>query len=71
MSTLDGVREILAHHLEVGADDAPIEVDSYTLVSVAEELEERFGFRVAVREMVPENFSTPARLAAFVESKRP
>jgi acyl carrier protein len=70
MSIRDAVREILGQHLDVGADDAPIEVDSYTLVSVAEAVEERFGFRVAAREMVPENFGTPARLAAYVEGKR-
>ncbi|MCA1826471.1 MAG: acyl carrier protein [Myxococcales bacterium] len=71
MSTLDTVREIVAEHADLpGRDDDPLQVESFVLVVVAEALEDRFGIRVAAREMRPENFGTIARIAAYVEGKR-
>jgi acyl carrier protein len=51
-------------------DDAPLDVDSLTLVSIVEALEDHFSIRVAPREVVPENFATIAAIAAFVARKR-
>jgi len=71
MTTAEVVRSLLQEHAEVPeSDDAPLEVESFVLVVVAEALEERFGIRVAAREMRPENFGSVARIAAYVEGKR-
>lgn len=68
---IDAIRKLLEEHAEVPADDeAPLEVESFVLVVVAEALEEKFGIRVAAKEMRPENFGSVARIAAYVERKR-
>ena len=65
------VRAILAEHVELpSGDDAPLELPSLVVVVLAEELERRFGFVVAARELSPENFASVARIAAFVARKR-
>lgn len=65
------VRALVAEHAEIPADpDAPLELDSLTLIVITEALEERFGFQVAARELVPEQFGTLRRLVAFVERRR-
>ena len=65
------IRSLLEEHAEIPADDeAPLEVESFVLVVIAEALEEKFGIRVSAREMRPENFGSVARIAAYLESKR-
>ena len=65
------VRALLLSHAEPPESlDAPLELSSLSLVSVAEELEQEFGFIVAVRELQPENFATLARIVAYVERRR-
>lgn len=46
-------------------------VDSTGILEIVAFLEERFGIAVADADIVPENFDTLARLAAFVESRQP
>jgi acyl carrier protein len=66
----DVVRSLLEEHADIPADDeAPLEVESFVLVVVAEALEEKFGIRVSAREMRPENFGSVARIAAYVQGK--
>lgn len=45
-------------------------VDSTDLLRLVAFIEERFGIRVGDDELVPENFETIARLAAFISAKR-
>jgi acyl carrier protein len=51
-------------------DDALIELDSLRLVQIVESLEDRLGLRIAASDVVPENFDTIARIAAFLEARR-
>jgi anti-sigma factor RsiW len=65
------LRELLSAHVEVPADPAaPLDLPSLSLVVVAEELEARFGFVVAAREMAPANFGSLAALAAYCGRKQ-
>lgn len=52
------------------SDDDPLELDSLGLVELVEAVEARFELRVAAREVVPENWDTVARIAAYVAGKR-
>jgi acyl carrier protein len=45
-------------------------VDSTAMLRLVLFVEERFGVRVEDEELVPENFETVAKLAAFIEEKR-
>jgi acyl carrier protein len=49
---------------------AALELPSLSLVVVAEELEARFGFVVAARELVAANFGSLEALAAYCGRKR-
>ena len=70
LNTAGVIRELLEAHVEPPADDSlPLELPSLALVLLAEALEARFDFRVRATELVPENFSSIARVAAFVERK--
>lgn len=71
MTLKDEVRTLVSEHADVGADDDRLEVDSLTLVTIIEALEERFDVRVAPRDAVPENFSSVAAITRFLEAKRP
>ena len=64
------VRELLSAHVEVpqGAD-VPLELPSLSLVVLAEELEARFGFVVAARELAPANFGSLAALLGYCARK--
>ena len=65
------VRAAVARHLELpAADDDELDLSSLVVIALAEELEAQGGFVVAARELLPENFSTVAKLVAFVERKR-
>jgi len=65
------VRAAVARHLELpAADDDELDLSSFVVIALAEELEAQGGFVVAARELLPENFGTIAKLIAFVERKR-
>lgn len=71
MTLRDQVRALVAEHADVPADDqAPLDLESFVIVVIAEELEPRFGVRVAAREVVKENFSSIARLTEYLARKR-
>ena len=64
------IRRILAVHVDLPAsDEAPLLLPSLVVIVLVEELEREFGFRVPARELVPDNFGSVARLAAFVRRK--
>jgi acyl carrier protein len=66
------VRALLAEHIDVpDDDDTSLGLDSFALVVVAEELEPRFGVRVAARDVTAAHFGTVARLVAYVTGKTP
>jgi acyl carrier protein len=46
-------------------------IDSTGILELVSFLESEFGIRVEDEEIVPENFETVTRIAAFVDSKRP
>ena len=64
------LQEILSAHVEVPADPgAPLDLASLSLVVVAEELEARFGFVVAARELVAANFRSLASMREYCRRK--
>jgi acyl carrier protein len=65
------VRALVAEHAVVPvADSTSLELDSLTLVTIVEALEDRFGIRVLARDVVPTNFATIDAIAAFVRARR-
>jgi len=46
-------------------------VDSLNVMDLVFFLEEKFGLSVSDREIVPDNFDSVSKLAAFVRSKKP
>lgn len=44
-------------------------IDSFGLIGLIAALEHKFGIDIVDQDVVPENFQTPARLVAFVETK--
>jgi len=71
MTLEDELRALVAEHATVSPDDAaPLELDSLTLVTIVEALEDRFDLRVQAREVVPANFASLAAIAAFVRARR-
>jgi len=71
MSLEGDVRALVADHAVVSDDDAaPLDLDSLTLVTIVEALEDRFAIRILAREVVPANFATLAAVAAFVRARR-
>jgi acyl carrier protein len=71
MSLESDLRALVADHAIVSADDsAPIELDSLTLVTIVEALEDEFGIRVQARDVVPSNFATLAAIVAFVRARQ-
>lgn len=66
--------------LALGEQSAPITpeaslldsglIDSTGIIEVVSFLEAEYGIAVADEDIVPENFETVRRIAAFVESKR-
>lgn len=51
-------------------DGEPLELDSFTVISLVEELERCFGFRVTPDEVIPDNLATLGKILAFVANKR-
>jgi acyl carrier protein len=46
-------------------------VDSMNVLELVSFVEEKYGVRVEDREIVPDNFDSVARLAAYVRRKKP
>jgi acyl carrier protein len=64
------VREVVSTLADCpSADDALLDVDSLTLVELAEALEDRFGFRVKATDVSPDNFSTIGKLVEYVSGR--
>jgi acyl carrier protein len=71
MSDVQKIRALLAPIVALPAtDDQALELESLDLVEVVSAVEARFDFTVRATEVVPENFSTVAAIAAFVARKR-
>ena len=70
MSLVDDVRALVAEHADVASDDAALAIDSLTLVTLIEALEDRFGVRVAARDVVPAHFASVSAIAAYVSGCR-
>jgi acyl carrier protein len=71
MDTLTLLRKLFPASVTVPeALDAPLDLPSFELIVLAEEMESAFGFRVQADDLSPENFGTLAGLVAFVERKR-
>jgi acyl carrier protein len=66
MSVLDDVRAVVAEHADVADDDAPLAIDSLTLVTLIEALEDRFDVRVAARDVLPAHFASVSAIAEYV-----
>ncbi len=66
---LVAVRALVNDLVEVVADDAPLDLDSLTLVQIAEELEARFEFVVRAADLTPANFDSVAAMAAYVRAR--
>jgi len=64
------IRDLLGEHVDLPEDDAqPLQLESFAIVVLAEDLEPRFGIRVQAREVVPAHFGSVARLVDFVAQK--
>ena len=71
VTTASAVRAMLSEHADLPpGDEEPLALPSFTLVVLAESLEQQYGFLVAARELVPDNFGSVARIAAYVDRKR-
>ncbi|MCA9588623.1 MAG: acyl carrier protein [Myxococcales bacterium] len=65
------VRELVSELSGAPAtDDAPLELDSLTIVTLIEALEDAFDVRFAARDANEDNFRSVAALAALVDEKR-
>jgi acyl carrier protein len=68
--TIDRVRAAISEVATLPTDDgASLDVDSLTLVSIVEAIEDAFEIRVAPREVIPEHFSSVAAIAAFIAAR--
>ena len=66
----DQVRAILADLADVPVrDDAPLDLDSLTLVQLVEALEDARGVRIAAREVTREHFGSIDAIVRFLEAK--
>jgi acyl carrier protein len=62
------VRALLAEQADVPeADDAPLDLDSLTLVLLVEAIEAELGVHVAARQVTPANFGTISAIVAFLQ----
>lgn len=74
------IREFIVKNFLFGEDDGSLHsedsliergvVDSSGVLEVVGFLDERFGVEVADHELVPSNFDSITKLAAFIERKR-
>lgn len=60
-------------HLTISPDDQLLDglLDSLDVLKLVVFVEEQFHVRVSDEELVPENFASIARLAAFIGAKQP
>lgn len=65
------VRELVTELHGPAADDAPLELESLTVVLLVEALEDRHGVTIPVREVRPEAFVDLNALAALVARVAP
>ena len=70
MSLESDVLEVVQAHAGAVAPDAPLDLDSLTLVVLIEELEARCGIQVPARDLVPAHFGTAAQVAAYVARRK-
>ncbi len=63
---LEKVRELVAGYAEVTADDAPLELDSLSMVQLAEDLEAEFDFVLRADDLEPTSFGSVAAITAFL-----
>ena len=71
MTAIETVRELLSHHTQVPADDhAPLELSSFAMVVLVEELEDAFDLRIKATQVIPENFGSVAGIVALVTGGR-
>ena len=61
------VREIVAGYAD---PDAPLDLDSLSMVQLVEDLEDAFGIRVTEADFDPAHFATLATVSAFVAARR-
>ena len=62
--------ELLGAYCTVPSDDeAPLEIDSLSLIQLVEELEIAFDLRVLPSEATPAHFGAIAKVVAFVRGK--
>lgn len=78
MATLDDIRGIVESLAQAPLPENPDSslfdagvIDSFGVMDLVGKLEERFGFQVPDSEMVPRKFETLAKIAAFVDGRRP
>jgi acyl carrier protein len=70
MSLESEVLAVVQAHAGAAALDAPLDLDSLTLVVLVEELEARCGIVVPARDLVPGHFGTAARVVAYVARRK-
>lgn len=67
----DAICALVSEHVALPEDDlAPLRLESFALVVLAEDLEQRFNFRVLASEVVPAHFGSLAALIGYVSRKR-
>ena len=66
MSLRDEVRAVVVEHADAEDDDGALALDSLTLVTLIEALEDRFGIRVAARDVLPAHFASVSAIADYV-----
>ncbi len=66
----DVLRGLGAEYTDPPADDAPLALDSLSMVTLIESLEDRFDIRVAPRDVNADNFGSIDKLAAYIERSR-
>ncbi|MBI5445897.1 MAG: acyl carrier protein [Deltaproteobacteria bacterium] len=72
------IRTFILENFLFGADEKSLDdedsflekgiIDSTGILEVVGWIEEKFGFQVADEELVPENFDSVSRLAAFISA---
>jgi acyl carrier protein len=63
------VRELVSEYALVDTDDAPLLLDSLSVVLLVEALEDRFGVTFAAKDVTPERFESLEALSQFVWSR--
>jgi acyl carrier protein len=65
------VRALLADFVDPPArDDAPLAIDSLTLVQLVEALEDAARIRISAKDVTREHFGSIDAIVAFLETKR-